>query len=360
MTARIPVTILTGFLGSGKTTLVRHILAHAEGRRIALVINEFGDLGVDADLIDGCDDAACDAGDIVELTNGCICCTVSEDFVPAMESILARTPPPDHIVVETSGLALPQPLIRAFTWPGLKTRLTVDGVVVLVDGRAVADGRFAHDPGAVDRQRRADESLDHESPLLELFEDQMVSADIIVLNKTDLLEPPTVAALARQMERDSRNGTRVVTASRARLPVEIVLGLRAEAELDTESRHERHHEHHDDDGDGTATHGEEDHGEFDSFVVELGAVDAPNVLVDRIAGAVSRHPILRVKGFAAVTGRPMRLAVQAAGPRVDHYFDRPFLPDEARISRLVVIGMGGLDRTAIEAELTGSSSVASC
>ena len=345
MATRIPVTVLTGFLGAGKTTLIRHVLGNASGRRIALVINEFGDLGVDGALVEGCGDSACGSGEIVELTNGCICCTVSEDFVPAMESILARDEQPDHIIVETSGLALPQPLVRAFNWPRLRNHLTVDGVIVVVDGKAVVEGRFANDPAAVDAQRRADTNLDHESPLAEVFEDQLVSADIIVVNKSDLLGPGDVDGLVARLRQESRKGTRVVAARNGDLPIDVVLGARAAVEDGIDSRQARHH--HDDE--------EHDHDEFESFVVEFGPVTKPESLAARIVESVRQHDILRIKGFAAVTGRPMRLAVQAVGPRVEQYFDRPYRFGEERTTRLVVIGMAGLDRTGITTGLTAAA-----
>ncbi|MEM8649062.1 MAG: cobalamin biosynthesis protein CobW, partial [Pseudomonadota bacterium] len=185
---KIPATVITGFLGAGKTTLIRHMLQTANGKRIALIINEFGDLGVDGDVLKGCGDETCTEDDIVELNNGCICCTVADDFVPTIEKLLEREDRPDHIVIETSGLALPQPLVNAFNWPEIREQVTVDGVVTVVDSRAVADGRFADDIDRVNAQREEDEALDHESPLEELFEDQLTCADMIVFNKADLVE----------------------------------------------------------------------------------------------------------------------------------------------------------------------------
>ena len=185
--AKIPVTIVTGFLGAGKTTLIRHVLENAAGRRLALIINEFGDVGVDGTILKTCGIDNCPEENIVELANGCLCCTVADDFIPAMEALLARSPQPDHIIIETSGLALPKPLVKAFDWPEIRTRLTVDGVIAVVDGAAVAEGRFADDPAKLAAQRAADGSIDHENPLEEVFEDQLLCADIVVLNKADLL-----------------------------------------------------------------------------------------------------------------------------------------------------------------------------
>jgi len=363
MPAKIPATVVTGFLGAGKTTLIRHMLENAQGKRIALIINEFGDLGVDGDILKGCGDETCTEDDIMELSNGCICCTVADDFIPTMEKLLDRDTPPDHIVIETSGLALPQPLVRAFNWPGISTKVTVDGVVTVVDGRAVTDGRFAHNVDAVDAQRKMDENLDHDTPLSELFEDQIACADMIVVNKADLLAEGQADHLRAVLKAEARNGVQVVTATMGALPVGVLLGQGVGAEGDLDARHEvhHHHHHHDDDhhhhDDGHDHHHhphdhehEHGHDEFESFVVEMGEIEDANAFAEKVADVIRAHDILRLKGFAAITGKPMRLTLQAVGPRVDTYFDRPF-GAQMRNTRLVVIGQAGLDHAAIDAAL---------
>lgn len=353
MPAKIPATIITGFLGSGKTTLIRNMLQNGQGRRIALIINEFGDLGVDGDILKGCGDETCTDDDVMELSNGCICCTVADDFVPTMEKLLDRPEPPDHIVIETSGLALPQPLVRAFNWPEIATKVTVDGVVTVVDGKAVTEGRFAHDIAAVDAQRAMDDNLDHETPLSELFEDQIACADMIVVNKTDLLDEIEASDLATKLTGDSRDGVQVVKTSMGKLPVDVLLGRGQAAEDDISARHEIHHHHHHDDDDDDHDHDHEHehgHDEFDSFVVTLPEIADPNGFAEKVADVIRQHDILRLKGFAAVAGKPMRLTLQAVGPRVDTYFDRP-IGSDARETRLVVIGQHGLDQAAITAAL---------
>ena len=349
MVKKIPTTIITGFLGAGKTTLIRHMLENAQGRRIALIINEFGDLGVDGDILKDCGEETCREEDVMELSNGCICCTVADDFIPTMEKLLAREDKPDHIVIETSGLALPQPLVRAFNWPGISTQVTVDGVVTVVDGKAVTDGRFAHSVEAIDAQRKLDENLDHETPLSELFEDQVACADMIVVNKTDLLAAAQADALVASLRSSARDGVQVVKTSMGKLPVDVLLGQGIGAEADLASRHELHHHHHDDDEHGHHHH-EHDHDAFESFVVNLGEISDAKQFADQTSDIIRAHDILRLKGFAAVAGKPMRLTLQAVGPRVDTYFDQPF--DTApRVTRLVVIGQAGMDRMAIEAAL---------
>ena len=358
MAAKIPATVVTGFLGAGKTTLIRHMLQNAQGKRIALIINEFGDLGVDGDILKGCGDEVCTEDDIVELSNGCICCTVADDFIPTMEELLKRDPKPDHIVIETSGLALPQPLVRAFNWPGISTKVTVDGVVTVVDGRAVTDGQFAHNIVAVDAQRAQDENLDHETPLSELFEDQIACADMIVVNKADLLSNDETTTLTTKLKTDSRDGVQVVKAAMGALPVDVLLGQGIGAESDLDARHEVHHHHHHDDDhhdheDGHHHHDhahEHGHDEFESFIVTRGEIDDAAAFAAQVSDTIRAHSILRLKGFVAVTGKPMRQTLQAVGPRVDTYFDQPF-GSAPRETRLVVIGEAGLDQAAITTAL---------
>ncbi|MGB5557883.1 MAG: cobalamin biosynthesis protein CobW [Paracoccaceae bacterium] len=351
MAKKIPATVITGFLGSGKTTLIRHLLANANGKRIALIINEFGDLGIDGDILKGCGDQTCSADDIMELSNGCICCTVAEDFIPTMQKLLARDIKPDHIVIETSGLALPQPLVRAFNWPEISTQVTVDGVVTLVDGKAVTEGRFAHSVDAVNALRKLDDNLDHDTPLSELFEDQIACADMIIVNKTDLLSAAEADALVMRLRRESRTGVKVVKTSMGALPVGVLLGQGIGAEQDLEARHEVHHHHHHDDEQPEDHQHEHGHDEFESFVVTRSEISDPAAFAIQLAEAIQAHDILRLKGFAAVVGKPMRLTLQAVGPRIETYFDRPLAAGELRETRLVVIGQAGLDRAAITAAL---------
>ena len=337
---KVPATVITGFLGAGKTSLIRNLLARTNGRRLALIVNEFGDVGVDGEILKGCGIEACGEEDIVELSNGCLCCTVVDDFVPTIEALLGRPDRPDHIIIETSGLALPKPLVRAFNWPDIRTRVTVDGVVAVVDGPAVAAGRFATDPAAVQAQRQADDALDHESPLEELFEDQLACADIVILNKSDLLEDGRVEAVADTVAGELRHGVKLVRASHGRVDPAVILGLEAQAESDLDAR-PSHHDAEDD----------HDHDDFISHAFEFGEVADPALLMEKLRGAVADQDILRVKGFLAVAGKAMRLVLQGVGSRLDSYFDRDWHPEEARRSRLVVIGLAGLDRAAVEAVL---------
>jgi cobalamin biosynthesis protein CobW len=337
---RIPATIVTGFLGAGKTSLVRHVLANADGYRLAIIVNEFGELGIDRELLLGCGDESCRDGDIVELANGCLCCTVADDFLPTLTRLIDRADPPDHIVVETSGLALPKPLVQAFAWPEIRTRMTVDGVVTVIDAAAAAAGRFASDPEAVARQRAADPTIDHDNPLEEVFGDQLACADLVILNKTDLLTADRRHALRAELAARLRPGVKLVEAKQGRVTPQVALGLAAGAEDDLASRPSCHD-----------LEGEHDHDDFDSFVVARGPVADDGAFRAQLSAVIRAHDVLRVKGFLDQPGRDRRQVVQAVGDRIAMHFDRPWLPGEARGSRLVVIGRKGLDRTAISTAL---------
>ena len=349
-TAKIPVTIVTGFLGSGKTTLLRHILGHAEGKRIAVIVNEFGELGIDGEILRGCGIGCDDEGNeregaLYELANGCVCCTVQEEFLPVMLKLADRRADIDAVLIETSGLALPKPLVQAFQWPEIANVFTVDAVVTVVDGPAAASGQFAEDTDAVEALRRADPNLDHESPLHELFEDQLSAADLVVLNKTDLMDDAARAQVEALIRAEIPAEVKIVAASEGKLPLALVLGQGRAAETTIHLR-ESHHDHEED----------HDHDEFDSLVIELPAVDRDRLLavLERLVVA---HTIYRVKGFVAIPGKPMRLLVQGVGKRFDHHFDRQWREDEAKRTQLVFIGED-LDEAVLREALQAAVAVA--
>ncbi|MCX8998052.1 cobalamin biosynthesis protein CobW [Rhizobiaceae bacterium BDR2-2] len=338
--ARLPATVVTGFLGAGKTTLLRHLIETLDGKRLAIIVNEFGDVGIDGEALKACGVANCPDENIIELANGCICCTVADDFLPALDRILSLEPPVDHILIETSGLALPKPLVKAFQWPSVKARVTVDGVVAVVDGLALSEGRVASDHDALEAQRSELETLDHDDPVEEVFEDQVACADLIVLTKADLLDPAALEAAKARIAEHLPRAVKIVTAENGRLDPAVLTGLGLAVEDDIDSRH-THHDHEED----------HDHDDFDSFIVDLAEIRDPEALAKRISETAEAEDVLRIKGFVSVAGKPMRLQVQAVGPRVSHYFDRPWGEGEARLSRLVVIGEKGIDRDRIAALL---------
>jgi cobalamin biosynthesis protein CobW len=322
---KIPVTVITGFLGSGKTTLIRHLMQNPQGKRLAILVNEFGTVGVDGDILKSCADDNCPVENIVELANGCICCTVADDFIPTIEALMAMPVRPDHILIETSGLALPKPLLKAFDWPAIRSRITVDGVIALADAEAVAAGRFAPDVAAVDAQRAADPSLDHETPLSEVFEDQILCADLILLSKADLAGEAGLATARDIITAEMTRTVPMLSMTEGVIDPRVILGLNAAAEDDLAAR-PSHHDGHDD----------HEHDDFDTIVVELPEVTDPEALSAAIQRLANEQKILRVKGHIAIAGKPMRMLVQAVGARVRMQYDRPW-GAQPRLSQLVVI-----------------------
>jgi cobalamin biosynthesis protein CobW len=340
--AKIPVTVITGFLGAGKTTLIRHLLQNPQGKRLAVLVNEFGTLGVDGDILKACADENCPEENIVELANGCICCTVAEDFIPTIEALMARPVRPDHILIETSGLALPKPLLKAFDWPAIRSRITVDGVITLADAEAVAAGRFAPDEAAIAAQRAADPNVDHETPLSEVFEDQLLCADLVLLSKADLAGETGVEAARAVVLAETTRKMPILAMRDGIIDPRVILGLNAAAEDDLAARPSHH--------DGEDDH---EHDDFASTVIDLPEISDPEALALAISGLSRDHKVLRVKGHVAVQGKPMRLLVQAVGARVRHQYDRPW-GDTPRRSQLVVIAEAGdLDIPAIRLALGG-------
>jgi cobalamin biosynthesis protein CobW len=343
---KIPVTVITGFLGAGKTTLMRHLMQNPQGKRLAVVVNEFGTLGVDGGILRACADENCPEDNIVELSNGCLCCTVADDFIPTIEALMARPVRPDHILIETSGLALPKPLLRAFDWPAIRSRITVDGVITLADAEAVAAGRFAPDPEAVEAQRAADDSLDHDTPLAEVFEDQISCADIILLSKADLAGEAGLATARALIAAECPRVVPMLAMTDGVVDPRVILGLNAAAEDDLAARPSHH--------DGADDH---EHDDFASAVIDLPEVADIDALVAAVQALARDIAVLRVKGHVAVAGKPMRLLVQAVGERVRHQFDRPW-GSAPRHSQLVVIAEAGdLDIPAISAALAAAASV---
>ena len=352
---KIPATVVTGFLGSGKTTLLASILQQATGKRIAVIVNEFGEQDIDSDLLRSCalgceDKSAVNSDDgIYELANGCICCTVEEEFLPVMKKLVERRQDIDHILIETSGLALPKPLVQAFNWPDVRQHCTVDAIVTLVDGPAVAQGRYADDVSKVDALRRADENLDHDASLKELLDDQLGAADLVIVTKTDLLSDAQRLEVEGVIQQRIPPAVKTLFIDQHTLAgdtaqMKALMGMASASELNID-RIDNHHDRYHQEG----VHHDHAHDHFDSCVVTLGEVDAEQ-LAEGLRELLQSFPIYRAKGFAALPGKPMRQVVQAVGKRLDSHFDRLWRSDEPRQTQLVIIGKH-LNQTQIQAAL---------
>lgn len=326
---KIPITVITGFLGVGKTTLVHNMIKNANGKKIAVLVNEFGEVGIDGDIIkSGCGDDECN---LIELANGCICCTVQEEFLPAMLDLIERKDDIDHIVIETSGLAMPKPLIRAVNWPDLKPHITIDSVITVVDAVGMITGELC-DRERVQKQRLADDSLDHETPIEELFLDQLSCADLVLVSKTDLLEADKLAEVKDLIIKKARPNVKIISIQNGIIDNELLLGIEASTEDDLNNRHsihEHHHEHHHD----------HDHDDgINTIMVETSETSDIKELVKELKARVQQEEIYRIKGFVNIPNKPMRMVLQGVGERFDYYFDRVWGANEVRKTSLVIIG----------------------
>ena len=327
---KIPITIVTGFLGVGKTTLVHNMLKNANGKRIAVLVNEFGEVDIDGELIGaaGCEEDECN---LIQLPNGCICCTVQEEFLPSMLQLLERKESIDHIVIETSGLSMPKPLVKAVNWPDLKPHITIDAVITVVDAVGIATGEIC-DRERVQAQRLADDSLDHETPIEELFLDQLNCADLILMSKRDLIDDDKFKEVEQIIRSKARPNAKIVPVVNGEVDNAVLLGIEASAEDDVDNRHSIHEEHH--------KHGNHHHhnDDIDSKLLEYPETADIKVLVKELKAMVMENEIYRIKGFVNIPNKPMRMVLQGVGERFDYYFDREWKAGEERKTRLVVIG----------------------
>jgi cobalamin biosynthesis protein CobW len=300
-------------------------------------------VGIDGDLIRSCGFCPEDEldGRVVELANGCLCCTVQDEFLPTMQTLLERADQLDGIVVETSGLALPVPLVQAFGWPEIRTRTRVSGVVTVVDGEALAAGSVVGDPAALEAQRLADPNLDHLSSIQELFDDQLDAADLVLLSRADRLESEQIAKLQTQITALVRSGVSVVPMQRGEVPAALLLGLERE-------EHGAHHDHHHDD------HHDHDHHDH-SHVAMQSAVVRWNGSLDRsrleaaLESQIRTQTLLRLKGRAWLPGKRHPLQIQAVGPRLECWFDSQSPGERPAEDGLELVALGlAVDGAALE------------
>ncbi len=359
---KIPVTIVTGFLGSGKTTLICGLLKKIPDRRLAVLINEFGEVSVDGTLLRA---AGKEHGaEIHDLPNGCICCTIKDDFLPVMKQLQRRKNEIDHVLIETSGLALPTPVMRALAWPEIRNDFQLDAVLTIVDTPQLLGGNLESGkpiPGA-----DAAAAPQHAASVDFILNQQLENADVVVLNKIDDLAEDSLMKAEELVRQKAPKVRFLELAHHAELDTRLCMGLYLHDEPLQEGMYTAHEHHHgpvqrmpteldrplDDQeqfdghshtGLSAHEHGEQTHQHFhehdtgwQSFVLESAALQDPERLKAAVRETTLRQPILRAKGFASIEGKRHRLVVQAVRNRVQTYFEQQ--ESEESHSTLVIIG----------------------
>jgi G3E family GTPase len=292
----IPLTVLGGYLGAGKTTLLNHVLREADGRRLAVIVNDFGNINIDASLVES------RTGDTLTLANGCICCSISAGFAEALTGLAHRTPAPEHVIIEASGIADPMAVSHFASVPPYR----LDGVIVVADAETIrARTNDKYVGGKVLRQLRG--------------------ADLVVLNKTDLVSPSEAAPL-RAWLNEQVPGARVVASSFGRVPLAMLIGVHGDGAPSHGHGHRHDHVHHHDE-------------EYASYSVTL---DAPVREADFQAMVAALPPgVLRAKGVVHLSEDPGRRYVfQLVGRRRALTPDRAWDEESAR-TQIVIIGLAG-------------------
>ncbi len=333
---KIPATLVMGFLGSGKTSLIRHQIAQSKNAKFGILINEMGEMGIDHEILKEETRHAALKCDLIEVSDACISRDIVRHFLPVMRKFLAWRKNPSNVVIEAPGQALPKPLVQAFTWPDVRNAMLVDSVVAVFDAAAVADGVYV--PDELQDSSNEPAEVTDESPRFERFRELVSSADIIVVNKTDTVSQDELVQVDEIMRRYMQPGVRIIHTQRGEVDPMIAMGVGTNAEHESVVEAFRRKEEEPDDGAG-----------FESFIVEVEAVPNPEVLASRLRELAIQEPVYRVKGFIAIQGKFLKCLVQSVGQRVDSYYGQQWLDHEGRIGRLVVVGERGLSKEGVRA-----------
>ncbi len=342
MSERIPVTIVTGFLGAGKTTLLRQLLKHSK-HRLGVIVNEFGTIGLDGDLIQTCGFCPDDEVEkrVVELRNGCLCCTVQDDFLPAMLELLSHSNKLDGILIETSGLALPKPLLQALNWPSIRTKVYVNGVVTVVDGESLATGNPVGDPKIIEIQRKEDPSLDHLTSIKELFCDQLEVADLVLITRSDICSVQSLEQVKVELATKVRKATPLIPIALGNVNPSLILELDHPNDFnDSNPDSSTDHHHH--------------HFEMKTCSLRFECDLDKIALENHLKTLVVKHKILRVKGRCWLPGKSIPLQLQMVGSRLNTWYEK--VPESAWTPQLngidlVFLGLNALIPSELRASL---------
>ena len=326
MKKKIPVIVVSGFLGSGKTTFLRYLLKESN-KKFGLIINEFGDVGIDGDLIKSCD--KCDESEddcVIELNNGCLCCTVQDDFVPSIKALLEFNPPIESIIIETSGLALPIPLIQALNWPEIRSSIYLDVVVGIVNGESMLNGSPINDLNKITKQYNETDKIDHNATIDELFEEQLEVSDIVLVSRSDILNDDQFDVVKNKIQGSLNSSTPVLKSKNGKIDLNYLFDFNFKKETYKEFLTEEH---------------DHNHVELVSDSFKLNYFLEKNDFEKEMSKILDELNILRIKGRIWIPNKSLPLQIQIVGKKINTWFeeapDNCWRPNDNAGLELVII-----------------------
>ncbi len=326
MKKKIPVIVVSGFLGSGKTTFLRYLLKESN-KKFGLIINEFGDVGIDGDLIKSCD--KCDESEddcVIELNNGCLCCTVQDDFVPSIKALFEFNPPIESIIIETSGLALPIPLIQALNWPEIRSSIYLDVVVGIVNGESMLNGSPINDLNKITKQYSETDKIDHNATIDELFEEQLEVSDIVLVSRSDILNDDQFDVVKHKIQGSLNSSVPVLKSKNGKIDLNYLFDFNFKKENYKEFLTEGH---------------DHNHVELVSDSIKLNYFLEKNDFEKEMSKILDELNILRIKGRIWIPNKSLPLQIQIVGKKINTWFeeapDNCWRPNDNAGLELVII-----------------------
>ena len=304
MSKRKPIIVVTGFLGSGKTTFLKHLIKNSN-KKFGLLINEFGDVGIDGDLIKTC--SSCNDDSIIELNNGCICCTVQEDFIPAIKTLLNQNIELDGIVIETSGLALPIPLLSALSWPEIRSSVYLEMVIGLINGESMLNGLPINNLNEIRMQYQDTQIIDHEISFDELFEEQLQASDLVLVSRSDLIEDKYFHDIKTTVKTKLNPNVPVIKCLNGEINLEYILGSNYQTQFQQTNKKFHTHDHN--------------HIELHSKSIKCNYFLEKSEFEKEILQIIENLKILRIKGRIWIPGKLLPLQVQIVGTKVNTWYE---------------------------------------
>jgi len=307
MPTRIPVIVVSGFLGSGKTTFLKYLIEKTN-KKFGLLINEFGDIGIDGDLLKNCSNCNEDSSEsIIELNNGCLCCTVQDDFIPSIQTLLKTNKDLDAIIIETSGLALPIPLLKALNWPEIRTSIYLDFVISMVNGDSMINGSPINDLYSINSQYKDIKKIDHISSIEELFKEQLEVSDIVLISRSDLISEKQFNLIKRDLQRKVKPNVPILKSFNGETNLSLILDSNIK-KINYQEILTNEHDH--------------SHANIFSDFLKTDYFLEKNQFELEMSQILKVINILRIKGRVWIPKKKLPLQVQIVGRKINTWYEK--------------------------------------